>query len=204
MAEKFLGKVYDLGGSDAVRGYYDEWSTSYDNEVLENGYATPGRVADALLATETDPNRNLLDFGCGTGLSGQALVARGFTTLDGCDLSAEMLAEAEAKGLYGRLWQVEDPSGAPASPGIYDVITATGVISPGAAPIEMLGLLLDILSPGGRIAFSFNDHALADESYTAGLQATLDAGRATLLFEQYGTHLPKIDLKSTVYVIEKK
>ena len=42
-------------------------------------------------------------------------------------------------------------------PGSYQIIMATGVISLGAAPPDMLATLLDKLPTGGLLAFSYND-----------------------------------------------
>lgn len=200
MSDRFLDKVYGLETAEDARKLYDAWSGSYDAEVGENGYATPARLAEALARHASDRSAPILDFGCGTGLSGAALAAEGFTTIDGCDLSAEMLKGAADKGCYRRLWQVEANEPIPTG---YATITATGVISIGAAPIALYDTLLAAVAPGGLIALSFNDHTLEDASYEAKLRARTDDGTTRLLFQEYGTHLPGIGLKSSVYVLEK-
>ena len=55
--------------------------------------------------------RQILDLGCGTGLSGSALANAGLTTssdahLTGVDISVESLDVAHAKGVYDKLVQV--------------------------------------------------------------------------------------------------
>ncbi|MEL7154480.1 MAG: hypothetical protein AAFN51_11950, partial [Pseudomonadota bacterium] len=65
----FLDKVYDARDASETRALYDDWAASYDAEVAENGYATPGRCAEALKQHLSDPSASILDFGCGTGLS---------------------------------------------------------------------------------------------------------------------------------------
>ena len=199
---RFLGDVYARTGETPIGQFYDDWAESYDAELAENAYTTPARLAGALAYTETPHDARILDYGCGTGLSGAALVAEGFTLIDGVDVSAGMLAEAEEKQLYGRLWQIDPEEPVTIAPGSYGVICAVGVISPGAAPASLLGELADALEDGGRLAFSFNDHALADASYLDALRALRERGM-TLLFEQYGDHLPGIGLKSTVYVFDR-
>lgn len=203
MSEGFLSKAYGARDADSTRALYDAWSASYESEVGENGYATPGRCAAALAAHSLDLAAPVLDFGCGTGLSGLALVRAGFSTIDGLDLSAEMLARARAKGLYRSLALI-GPGDAPAhAPGDYAAIAAIGVIGSGAAPISLFDTLMDGLAPGGRFVWSFNDHALEDPQNEAKMDSYLDTGRARLLFQDYGDHLPGIDLKSTVYLFEK-
>lgn len=197
---KFLGDVYDLATPQETRTLYDKWSESYDDEVAENGYATPARIAEALARHLTDTSAKILDFGCGTGLSGLALRATGFDRIDGADLSQDMLKGAAATGAYRTLWQVEaaDPI-----PGGYAAITATGVIGIGAAPVEVFDTILAALDPGGLFALSYNDHALAEPQFEAKLHARIRDGTARLMFQEYGAHLPGIGLKSNVYVLEK-
>ena len=202
MAEKFLDKVYKARTAAETRALYDDWSATYEAEVAENGYATPARCADAL-ARCVAVDAPILDFGCGTGLSGLALRAAGFTTLDGVDLSADMLAQARAKGLYRALRQIgaTDPLGV--TPGDYAAIAAIGVIGAGAAPIAVFDRLMEALAPGGHLVLSFNDHALADPENEARLDTWVASGRARLAFKEYGPHLPKLNLNSNVYVLER-
>ncbi len=203
MTEGFLNKVYDARDAKSTRKLYDDWSASYDAEVAENGYATPGRCAAALAAHSRDLEAPILDFGCGTGLSGLALALAGFSTIDGLDLSAEMLAIAREKGTYRALDLIEADTPLPHQPGTYAAIAAIGVIGAGAAPISVFDILMDGLSAEGRLVLSFNDHALEDPIYEAKIQSYVDTGRARLLFQEYGDHLPGIGLNSNVYVLAK-
>lgn len=203
MTEKFLDKVYEARDAGSTRKLYDDWSASYEAEVAENGYVTPGRCAKALASTMSDKSAAVLDFGCGTGLSGLALSMEGFTTLDGLDLSKDMLALAEDKQIYRKLDQIEADAPLPVSPGDYQAIAAIGVIGAGAAPISVFHSLMQALSPGGQLVLSFNDHALADPSNEAAINEWTDCGSARLLFKEYGPHLAKMNLKSCVYIIEK-
>ncbi|MFT7595269.1 MAG: putative TPR repeat methyltransferase [Paracoccaceae bacterium] len=204
MTDGFLNQAYGARDPASTRDLYDDWAASYESELGENGYATPGRCAAALRAHLEDPNAPILDFGCGTGLSGLALRLAGFTTIDGLDLSADMLKQAKAKDLYRDLHQID--AGAPLThtPGTYGAITAIGVIGAGAAPISVFDTLMDGLASGGRFVLSFNDHALKDPANEGKLQSYLDSGTARLLFKEYGDHIPGIGIKSNVYVIEKK
>lgn len=203
MSKTYLNKVYEARDAEGTRKLYDDWADSYDAEVAGEGYATPGRCAAALAQHIDDPTLPILDFGCGTGLSGQALRQAGFTTIDGLDLSADMLEQARAKGIYRNLAQIE--AGAPLShaPGTYAAITAIGVIGAGAAPLSVFDTLMAGLGTGGRLVLSFNDHALADPQHEAKLAHYTDSGQAKLLFKEYGDHLPGIGVKSNVYVLAK-
>ncbi|MEM9013261.1 MAG: methyltransferase domain-containing protein [Pseudomonadota bacterium] len=202
--KKFLDQVYDIEDAAEMGAFYDKWAASYDDEVGANGYATPPRCAEALAAFAEDKAAPLLDIGCGTGLSGLAFRAAGFETIDGLDLSAEMLAAARARaGVYNSLTQVtlDDPLPFPAES--YANIAAVGVLNPGHAPAETMGDALALLPRGGHFVFSLNDHALEDGSYEYQLRELCDAGLVFLMHSEYGAHLPKIGLKSRVYVLRK-
>ena len=201
MTEKFLDKVYAARDEDQTREIYDAWAASYDAEVAENGYATPGRCAEALASVMDDKAAPILDFGCGTGLSGLALKLAGFQTIDAVDLSPEMLNAARQKGVYRHLSQV---SGTPEiEKGRYDAIAAIGVIGAGAAPITVFDTLMDALDRDGKFVFSFNDHTLEDPVFEGRIREWTDCGAARLLFQERGDHLPGRDMKSNVYVLER-
>jgi len=202
MGEKFLNKAYELQSVEETRTLYDNWSNSYDSELLENGYATPGRIANAL-ARYADKDKPLLDYGCGTGLCGVSLNEAGFEILDGADLSKEMLEIAREKGVYRKLTHIDQNIPLAESRGDYGAITACGVIGIGGAPLSVFDTAVSFLEKDGLFAFSFNDTSLADPCYEAKVMEYTDCGFARLLFREHGEHLPGINLKSMVYVIQK-
>lgn len=200
MTEDHFDKVYRARNEEETRALYDDWANSYDAAVGAEGYATPGRCAAALHAVIPDADLPILDFGCGTGLSGLALRLAGFTTIDGVDLSDGMLDIARDKDLYRSLTRIEPDS---AVPGGYAAIAAIGVIGAGAAPLVALDRIFDALAPGGKCVFSFNDHTLQDPAFENRVDAVIAEGRFRELFREHGEHLPGKNMKSTVYVIEK-
>lgn len=202
MTRGFLDRVYSVSGADETRALYDDWSKSYEDEVARNGYATPGRCAQALADVLDDKEQPILDFGCGTGLSGLALKLHGFTRIDGVDLSADMLDEAKAKNIYATLTQIEADTPLETASG-YTAIAAVGVIGAGAAPLSVLAMLFDVLRTGGFLCFSFNDHTLENPDYDAHVQNWIASGAARQLVRDYGDHLPGLHLKSVVYVLQK-
>jgi predicted TPR repeat methyltransferase len=200
MSTDFLSRVYRANSPDQVRSLYDDWAASYEAEIAENGYVTPARCAEALLQAGADRQSPVLDFGCGTGLSGLALKLAGFEVIDGRDLSEGMIAKARDKGVYRDLAPIGPDDPVPTG---YAAIAAIGVVSPGAAPLPVLDRLIGALKPGGRIVFSFNDHALEHAEYRSKVDDLTAVGGVRELFREYGEHLPGINLKSTVYVLEK-
>ena len=201
MNDGFLGKAYAARDADGTRTLYDEWAATYEAELTQNGYATPGRCAADLATQMEDLAGPILDFGCGTGLSGVALQAVGFSVIDGVDLSADMLEGAKLKGIYRNLRQIEADEALDLSG--YTAVTAIGVIGAGAAPIQVFDILMEGLDSDAYCVLSFNDHALEDPKNEARINAWVESGRARLLSKTYGDHIPGIGIGSNVYVLQK-
>ena len=164
---------------------------------------TPKRVATALKEVVTDQSELILDYGCGTGLSGLALQLVGFKNIDGLDISKEMVSLAEKKSIYRNLKIFNPNTEIPVRLEQYQIITAIGVIGAGAAPLRVFDDLFSLLPRGGLFAFSFNDHTLSDPDYEKKVEQYLDAGYALLIHKSYGSHLPKANLKSNIYILKK-
>lgn len=182
---------------------YADWAETYSADVTKWGYATPARIAMALRQSGANVEKPVLDFGCGTGLSGLALKAVGFDVIDGTDISPEMLAQAESSGAYRQVWHGTPGSMGHVKRGDYPILVATGVVSLGAAPPETLDMLIEALGPGGLLAFSFNEATLADRAYTDRLDIAVLAPDLELVFEETGPHLPAKDMTSAVYVLKR-
>lgn len=202
--KSFLDNAYGVGEATETHELYRDWAGSYDDELRENGYASPARCAQALKEAAGGTDGTVMDVGCGTGLSGEALRAAGFTVIDGNDFSEEMLEIARGKGVYRELFKTDLNDPLPFEPGDYDHIAAVGVFSPGHAPPAFLHEAMAKLGPGGCMAFTLNEHALADPGYEGAIRDLVDAGGAELLFKEHGDHLPGIGLKATVCVLRKR
>jgi predicted TPR repeat methyltransferase len=203
MTERYIDRAYAARDPEEIREIYECWAATYESDITAQGYATPERGAETLAQFMADKDAPILDMGCGTGLSGVALKAAGFTTIDGADTSAAMLQEAEKKSIYRNLLHVEPDEDLPFRAGNYAAITAIGVIGPGAAPISLFDALMHKLTKGGKLLFSLNDHAMVDSGTLGMIHEWTDCGAALLLSSEDGPHLPGMDLNATVYLIEK-
>jgi len=181
---------------------YAKWAASYDADLIEAGYESPKRIAEALIKFAT-LKASILDFGCGTGLSGKALCDVGFKKIDGMDISPEMLVIARERGLYDQLWQSKHGEMTDVRPGKYDIIVAAGVVSLGAAPPETLSILVDQLSKNGLIGLSYNDPTIEDGSYDIVLESEIKKGRIKLLFRENGPHLSQKSMGSDVIILKR-
>ncbi len=202
MTTTYLDKIYSADSAD-LRPFYAQWAQSYDQEVGENGYVTPLRIAEALARHVKDLSIPILDYGCGTGVSGQAFQEVGFLTIDGVDISAEMLEVAAQKKIYRHLKVFAPETGPNVKLGAYQIIAAVGVIGAGAAPLAVLDKMMALLAPKGLLVFSFNDHTLEDPAYNGLVEDYVNQGQAVLHLKEYGDHLPKQKINSNIYILEK-
>ena len=202
MTTTYLDKIYSADSAD-LRPFYAQWAQSYDQEVGENGYVTPLRIAEALARHVKDLSIPILDYGCGTGVSGQAFQEVGFLTIDGVDISAEMLEVAAPKEIYRHLEVFAPETGPNVKLGAYQIIAAVGVIGAGAAPLAILDKMMALLAPKGLLVFSFNDHTLEDPAYDGLVEDYVNQGQAVLHLKEYGDHLPKQKINSNIYILEK-
>ena len=202
MTTTYLDKIYSADSAD-LRPFYAQWAQSYDQEVGENGYVTPLRIAEALARHVKDLSIPILDYGCGTGVSGQAFQEVGFLTIDGVDISAEMLEVAAQKKIYRHLEVFAPETGPNVKLGAYQIIAAVGVIGAGAAPLAILDKMMALLAPKGLLVFSFNDHTLEDPAYNGLVEDYVNQGQAVLHLKEYGDHLPKQKINSNIYILEK-
>ena len=127
----------DGGGtlpSGTDRGYvealFDEYAPRFEAELIGDlGYAVPQLLGRLIAKTLGDCRLGRsLDLGCGTGLMG--LQIRSLSDrLEGVDLSARMLAEAERKGIYDQLTQMELLEFLAADIGSIELATAADVLN---------------------------------------------------------------------------
>ncbi len=123
-----LSQAFATPTSELV-GIYDDWSSSYDDDVRSWGYAVPERLA-ATLARRCQPGGvTVLDAGCGTGLSGEALRGAGFESLVGIDVSPASLELASARGIYADLAVVDLTAPLPLTDDAVDAAMSAGVFT---------------------------------------------------------------------------
>jgi predicted TPR repeat methyltransferase len=104
-----IGDWLHQGASDPreVADRYDEWAQRYDQDLASWSYQAPTVVAAVVGDHHPEPS-SVLDVGCGTGLVGRALRARGFPgRILGLDLSQASLERAAGSGAYDALEQAD-------------------------------------------------------------------------------------------------
>ena len=99
----------------------------------------------------------MLDASCGTGLVGQLLAKVRKFEIDGADYSQSMLDEAQAKGCYRALQQVDLNQPLQTAADNYDAVICIGTFTIGHVQPEALHEMLRITKPGGRLCFTVRD-----------------------------------------------
>lgn len=156
-------RIAALGHGDAppkapdayVETLFDQHAEMFEDILVEQlGYCVPLMVRQRLQALGLGPFRRLLDLGCGTGLTGDALNDM-VADKTGIDISENMVIAADEKGVYDTLFVaevedfLEDNDEAP-----FDIVTATDVL-PYLGALEPLFFgAAENMEPGGLFIFS--------------------------------------------------
>ena len=107
-AADLVARARSLRSADDAVALYRDWAESYDRDVFGSlGVIGSSRIADLLAEHHADRSAAVLDLGCGTGVVAAHLHDRGFTTIDGWDISPEMLQVAARRGSYRSLRVVD-------------------------------------------------------------------------------------------------
>ena len=102
-----------------VRTGYAEWVATYEQTVQDTMDVA---LLDALGSLDWASVGSAVDLGCGTGRTGGWLRGRGVSSIDGVDLTPEMLALGRAKGVYRDLVEADlSATGLPSA--AYDLVS---------------------------------------------------------------------------------
>jgi SAM-dependent methyltransferase len=125
---------------------YGQWAPTYEDPVLD---LLDVRLLDRLQSVPWALARQVADLACGTGRIGSWLKGGGAGTLDGVDLTPQMLERARVKQLYRQL-HLADVARTPLDEGRYDLVTAVLVDEhlPDLAPLYREAAR--IARPGGN------------------------------------------------------
>lgn len=157
--------VPDLGTTPKTREgaihLYDKWADSYDASLRSWGYPAPRRTAELFEQFSNEANLEdlrtgalpILDVGCGTGLSGEALQAKGFKNLVGTDVSDQSLDLAMQKGTYGSTHNCRIES-MPFADNSFAGIACVGVLSYVQVFDEVFKEFCRVVAPGGLVVFT--------------------------------------------------
>lgn len=157
--------------SEAFSGaLFDSYANRFDDHLTQSlHYNAPALLHEALRACCDNAGRPfrfaaVYDLGCGTGLMGEVL-REAATFLAGCDISAGMVARADAKRgagglpLYDKLAVAELTDFLKSRPdGAADLVVAADVFVYLGELRPVLMQSARVLAPGGLLAFTVQSH----------------------------------------------
>jgi len=143
-----------------IENFYNDWAGRYD-ETMNNNMAPVNSRSTQLLAKymEKKDGMTILDIPCGTGLTGQALVETGFTSIDGYDLSEGMIKIAKQKKIYRKLSKgcISDKEKLNCLDQTYDGLICVLGISHGHIEYDnALREFIRVLKPNGYMVYIIN------------------------------------------------
>ncbi len=153
----FRGQNPKRATDSYVSSLFDDFAKNFESSLVGNlKYETPTIIANFLrpLISSENPNFDILDLGCGTGLAGEALLGLA-KTLVGIDLSKEMLKIAKAKNIYDRLIQDEIHHAlSQERSGSFDLVVSSDVFVYIGDIKAIFDQVYDVLKVGGFFAYS--------------------------------------------------
>jgi predicted TPR repeat methyltransferase len=153
------GRDVPARASDAfIEATFDGFAGSFDAKLAKLSYRAPALVAAMLADSDVEASKTLdvLDAGCGTGLCGP-LVAAYARRLVGVDLSARMLAQAQARNVYDELVKRELTAYLRESLMAFDVIVSADTLVYFGPLGDVVAASAGALRPGGRFIFTVEE-----------------------------------------------
>jgi predicted TPR repeat methyltransferase len=175
---ELLRRAYALSSQAESKALYREWAATYDRTMIDGlGYISPQRLALQFAQRVEWRDGSVLDIGCGTGLVGAQLSAHGFTTMDGLDLSLEMMATAGERGIYRQFITADLNKPLAIADGSYDAVICNGTFTSGHVDAGCLDEIVRVIEVGGFFACAVH-HAVWNQcGFADGFARLTAAGR---------------------------
>jgi len=189
-ADDFVQEAYHLENTDEMVDFYRKWAADYDRQMLDQrGYTAPGSIAEMLgEQLLPDTQASVLDVGCGTGLTCRLLAQRGFSQLDGIDLSQEMIEVARERGIYRNLLQGDVNEPLQLETASYDGVVSSGTFTHGHVGPAPLEEIFRVLKPGGVLACTVHQDLWQSMGFEDRFAALVDEGIASLISLELGSY----------------
>jgi predicted TPR repeat methyltransferase len=160
-----------------VRSLYDDWAATYEDVDVAGlmGHPDAARMAD-VVTDIAGPGADVLDAACGTGLLGAELAERGFTSIDGLDLSPGMIRRARRRRVYHDLGPADLRDGVPGASGKFDVVTCRGGFALGHLGPPALTGFVRVVRVGGVVVAAVDDATWAAEGYAEAVDLLRERG----------------------------
>ncbi len=189
-----IGRAND----EYLQNIFDVFAPDFENVLTSLDYRTPQQINGFLKEFYGENPRKkmrILDAGCGTGLCGKFLKKyAGFFSLDGVDLSSEMLKIAKGKKLYNRLFCQEINNFLSRKEKAYELIVSADVFTYFGSLDSLFENLFSALKKSGRIIFSVTANEQNNDDYFLHI-----SGR----FQHHENYIKRL-LKINGFILEKQ
>jgi len=186
---EFVDAAYNLEDEASMVEFYRKWAEDYDHQMLDQlGYTSPTTIAQQLSEHLTKTDAAVFDVGCGTGLTCVYLAEKGYSNLDGIDLSPDMVRVAGQRGIYRDLLVGDINQALEREDASYDGVISSGTFTHGHVGPQPLDEIFRILKPGGILACTVHEDLWESMGFRAKLDALVDAGITSRLSLQKGSY----------------
>ena len=204
-SKQFLSDAYGLQSKDDSLGFYGKWAGDYDQTMEKDlNYIAPKGIADRLAPFITSPEAQVLDIGCGTGLTAKYLAEHGFTTIDGLDLSTKMLEQARQRGLYRDLLQTDLTLPLALEDECYDAAISSGTFTLGHVGCEPFDEIFRILKPDGVFGCTIHADIWEPLGFKRKVSELEAAGSITTMASDLGEYFGGSGDQKAMYQIFQK
>lgn len=198
-----LDDAYSLKTPEDNKRLYAKWAATYESEfVTNNDYQHP-KVISEYFNDHIPEVGTVLDIGTGTGLVGLYLSKlRPKLSIDGIDISPEMLSEASKKNVYRNLYERDLTKKVENTDAPYDALITIGTFTHGHLGIEVLHNLFPLVRDGGYFVIAVNEKFFQENNFLEFLKAQ----KINLLYMDkvyvYGENSPHRDSMNIVMVFQ--
>lgn len=162
-----LNAAYALQSPEDSRKLYGQWAKTYDQGfAADMDYQLP-RMVGLIFCEAFKGAGPVLDVGAGTGLVAQNIPIRAMIEIDGLDVSPDMLAVANQKGLYRKTIEADLTGPLDIADGSYGAIVSSGTFTHGHVGPDALDELLRIARPGAIFVLAINAEHFSARGFAA-------------------------------------
>jgi len=177
-----------------VAAIFDSYAETFDRNLVDDlKYAIPPAIGEALTRFVARRDLDVLDLGCGTGLTGAHLVPFK-RSLTGVDLSSKMLEKAAQRGIYDRLICAELAAFLETQQESCDLAVAADVFIYIGDLEPVFAQVRRALRPQGLFCFSVEASAEDDIAYRDTFHFAHSAGHIRALAQRAGFHVEELEL----------
>lgn len=199
-----LRRAYAVKDADDIRDLYKDWAATYDEDLTGKDlqYVAPKEAVKVFVHHFEKRSAKVLDVGCGTGLSGQALKDAGFEQIDGIDLSPDMLEQARSKAAYGHLFEADLIAGLTFADDTYDAALSVGTFTHGHVGPDALDEVIRVVKPGGAVCVTINEGVFEKMNYREKISQLESDGVCRVQALVSADYLLAEDIRSMILVLE--